>query len=259
LRDESISVEGIRKLMHRPGLSFEIHESIGSTNDRAAALAREAASAGTVVIAGTQTAGKGRQGRQFFSPEGTGVYMSLLLHPESLEHPEKITVTAAVAAAKTIEAISGRPTKIKWVNDVFMDGKKVCGILTEGGQMADGSFWAVLGIGVNLLQPETDFPPELQSIAGAVLENGDNGLRERFIAGVLDEFLNLYENAPEDELYEAYCSRDMFLSTEVYITENGREYPATAAGISRDFSLRVRMADGSIRDIHSGEARARQK
>ena len=247
----------IREQMNHPPFRMEIHESISSTNDRASVLARDGASAGTVVIAGTQTAGRGRQGRTFFSPEGTGVYMSLLLRPDNLEHPERITVTAAVAAAKAIETVSGKSAKIKWVNDVFLDGRKVCGILTEGGQTADGGFWAVLGIGVNLMPPHQTFPEELRNIAGTVLPDETDGLRERFIACMLDEFYALYTRADRRTLYDAYCSRDMLCDREVYITINGEESSAHAEGISPDFGLIVHLPDGSTKTLRSGEARAR--
>ena len=172
--------------------AVEVHASLGSTNDRAKALALSGAPEGSLVVALTQTAGRGQQGRSFYSPAGTGAYMSLVLRPRTLTAPEDVTIAAAVAVARAAEALSARPTQIKWVNDVYLGGKKICGILTEGGAAPDGSPWAVVGIGVNLLPPTGGFPEELRDIAGAVTKERRRGLRSSLCASILRRFMALY-------------------------------------------------------------------
>ncbi len=127
-------------------LKISIHKCVDSTNTLARQAASNGASEGTVVIAGEQTAGKGRLGRSFFSPGDTGLYMSVVLRPKiSAEKAVTVTAAAAVAAAEAIEILSDRQAVIKWVNDVFVDGRKVCGILTE----------ASLGMELGFFQTET--------------------------------------------------------------------------------------------------------
>ena len=247
----------IRAALRVPDVRFELHGTLSSTNDRARALALSGAPEWTVVAAQTQTAGRGRQGRSFFSPSGTGVYMSLLLRPESLLQPERITVAAALAAAEAVEAVSGRQTQIKWVNDVFLSGRKVAGILTEGGASPDGGVWAAVGIGVNLLAPEDGFPDGLDAIAGAALPAGSEAPREALIAEILNRFDAWYARSDTETLHAAYCTRDMLRGREVYITHNGGEMPARAEGIGRDFGLLVRLPDGRALSLTSGEARVR--
>lgn len=247
----------IEKNLRRADIRTEVYGTLTSTNDRARELALSGANANTLVVAVSQTAGRGRQGRSFFSPAGGGIYMSLLLRPESLDKPERITVAAAVAAACALEKISGKETKIKWVNDVFVDGKKVSGILTEGGSSADGRPWAVLGVGVNLSAPEEGFPEELRAIAGAVLPESTTEQRGALIAEIAETFLDIYEDPDENALYDAYCARDLLHGNIVNIIYNNEETEAIALGIDRDFSLRVRLPDGREISLRSGEARAR--
>ena len=125
-----------------------------------------------MVIANEQTAGRGRLSRSFFSPKDTGIYMSLLLRPKnySAKQAVRITTMAAVAMCEAIETVSDEKAEIKWVNDIFVRGEKVCGILTEGSFNLESGLldYAVLGIGINIYQPKDGFPNELSSIAGAV-------------------------------------------------------------------------------------------
>jgi len=134
-------------------------------------VAAGAARDGEIIIAESQTAGRGRYGRKFFSPPGGGVYLSAVLCLEKLPagEPALITALAAVSVCEALEAVTGKSPRIKWVNDIFLDGKKICGILTETvTEPGSGQRFAVVGIGVNLFMPEEGFPEELKGIAGAV-------------------------------------------------------------------------------------------
>ena len=150
-----LSADAIKNEMNRYQDIFHFHilETVDSTNDEAKKIAARQKAEGCVILAECQTRGKGRQGRSFYSPRGTGIYMSLILDPSREQsRPALITTAAAVAVSEAIEEVTGKRTGIKWVNDVFADGKKVCGILTEGafdGQ-SERLKYAVLGIGINV-------------------------------------------------------------------------------------------------------------
>jgi BirA family biotin operon repressor/biotin-[acetyl-CoA-carboxylase] ligase len=135
-----------------------------------------------------QSAGRGRLGRSFYSPGDTGLYMSILLRPAlQPENAVLITCAAAVAVSNAIREVCGEEVQIKWVNDLFLHQKKVCGILTEASFSAqtNGLDYAVCGIGVNVYPPENGFPEELASIAGAVCSAPEEGLRDRLAAAIL--------------------------------------------------------------------------
>ncbi len=145
-------------------------DTVTSTNLVLRDLASQGAPEGTVVIAARQTGGRGRKGRAFFSPEYTGVYVSLLLKPKiAPDDATLITTTAAVAVCEAVESLSDRKAEIKWVNDVFVDGKKICGILTEGSfDMESGQFeYAILGTGITFTRPAAAFRRSLSKSRAA--------------------------------------------------------------------------------------------
>lgn len=250
LSSEKLCAEIAQRL---PGRAFrlETYDLLSSTNDRVRELACGDAPEYTLVAAGGQSSGRGTQGREFFSPADTGVYMSLLLRPAVLENPGRITVTAAVAVSRAVEKLFACRTQIKWVNDVYFAGKKVSGILAEGGIDPQCGAWVALGIGVNLIAPEGGFPESLRERAGALLPNGALASREALMAQILADFVELYENADDELLYEVYCARDMLRGNKVYIMLDGGETEALVLGIDRDFALRVRLPDGSEMPLRS--------
>ena len=164
---DRLSAPGIRKYLKGAcrELPITVVEETQSTNTALRALAEAGAPEGTVYIAQSQTGGRGRMGRSFFSPAGTGLYLSLLLRPTTWEPARAAQLTAAAAAAmcEAIREVTGKEPGIKWVNDLLLDGKKVCGILTEASfSMESGVLeYAVLGLGVNVYPPEGGFPKEL--------------------------------------------------------------------------------------------------
>lgn len=171
-----LSAQGVEKYLTSACRHLELHvlPVTGSTNTLLREKARDGAKEGCTVIAGAQTSGRGRLGRNFYSPPDTGVYLSILLRPLSLAPSEAVAFTtmAAVAACEAIEKVSGRQAQIKWVNDIFMDGKKVSGILTEASlRPKSGKIDSiVLGIGINVYPPENGFPADLGQIAGSVFQ-----------------------------------------------------------------------------------------
>ena len=159
-----------------------------STNDLLRQRAQEGAPEGTVLLALSQSAGRGRSGREFFSPPDTGLYFSVLLRPEPGRNAQSITTMAAAAMCRTLETMGADRPGIKWVNDLFVRGRKVCGILTEGAfSLEEGRLqYAVLGVGLNLYAPAGGFPEPLADIAGPAFDRPLPDLKNRLAA----EFLN---------------------------------------------------------------------
>ena len=256
--DASALEKEIREALRENQLPLEVYASIGSTLDRARELALSGAPEGSLIAAIEQTAGRGRQGRSFFSPAGTGVYMSLVLRPQTLAEPERITVAAAAATARAVETVSGERAEIKWVNDVYLRGKKVSGILTESGFLPDGSPWAALGIGVNLLPPPDGFPAALQNVAGALCADARAAsLRGRLIARLAEDFLALYADWDRESILREYRERNFLRGKTVDIIIGNKERQADVIDVADDFGLRVRFSDGREEVLYSGEVHLR--
>lgn len=257
-----LSREGIARHLRHRELEIRVYQSISSTNTVLKALAAGDAPSALALAAGEQTAGRGRMGRSFYSPANSGLYMSLLLRPElPAAEAVRLTACAAVAAAETIEELSGRAAQIKWVNDVFVGGRKVCGILTEASLDCESGMmhYVVVGIGVNTCVPAGDFPEELHGIAGAVFD-GERipELRCRLAAGILDRLMDYAAKPDDPAIFEAYKKRSFLLGREINILSPGKKpVPAVAVGLDRDYSLLARLDDGSIKKLSSGEVSVR--
>ena len=224
-----------------------VFEEVDSTNAVLKEYARQGAPAFTAVVAAAQSAGRGRGDHAFFSPKGTGVYFSILLRPESGFAPADITATAAVAACDAIEQIAGERPQIKWLNDVYVKGKKVAGILAEA-VATEGGTAVVLGVGVNLLAPKEGFPPEIAARAGAVLEKSrQRFLRERTVVA----FFQCLEKRLRDSshVYAAYRQGLFVLGREVCY----RGERAVVRDVLPDFRLVISMQDGRTLYLDSGE------
>ena len=257
-----LSESGIRQYLtpETQSLDLRVFDSVDSTNLVLRKLANEGAAEGTVVIAAEQTGGRGRKGRNFYSPQGTGVYVSLLLKPKiAPDDATLITTTAAVAVCDAVEALSGETASIKWVNDVFMRGKKVCGILTEGSfAMESGQFeYAILGTGINVFSPEGGFPQEIREIAGSVLLSPAADAKNRMIAEYLNRFLPLYRTLGSAETNADYRRRSFVLGKMVNVLAADQSTPARAIDVDDHCRLIVEYADGSRAALSSGEISVR--
>ncbi len=255
-----LTAAGISACLETEGIRLTALESVDSTNTYLRALAENGAPEKTVVAAAEQTAGRGRSGKRFLSPAGTGLYMSILLRPKlTMADSLLITTAAAVAAARAIETVTGRGTQIKWVNDVYVDGKKVCGILTEGALDLEsgGLRYAILGIGVNICAPAGGFAPEIRDIAGALLPDGAAECRAPLAAAMIDNFFALYPRLAEKTFFDEYASRSLLDGKPIEVLRGNTRIPATALGIDRDFRLRVVYADGEEEALAAGEVSTR--
>lgn len=232
-------------------------DTVDSTNEIAKKLVTNGCDEGVVVCALKQTAGKGRLGRTFLSEKG-GAYFSIVLKPQiKPEDTLFITVAAAVSVAQAIEAISGKKCEIKWVNDIYINSKKVCGILTEGGFSTDGKLeYAILGVGINLFAPRDGFPQELP-LADSVFSRKSKILQkkrkiEQMIAGFLTDFFEFYENLSEKEFVTEYQRRSFLTGKDITYTKDGATYKATVIGVDDDARLVV-SHDGKTDVLSHGE------
>ncbi len=245
-------------------LDIRVYPSVGSTNDVLKEAALAGAKEGTVVTAEKQTAGKGRSGRRFFSPEKSGIYMSILLRPSfAAETASLLTTAAAAATALAVEEVCGKSPGIKWVNDLFLDGRKICGILTEAAMSVEnnGLEYVIVGIGLNIDRPDGDFPDEIREIAGAVYSRHEAGteVRNRLIASILDHFFEYYRHMDERAFAEVYRERLFFLGDTIEILCPEGIEEAVAVDITDDCYLIVEDRFGRRKELCSGEIRIKVK
>ena len=234
-----ISVEGIAPFLSNSKFSKNIYvfEILESTNNTAKEMARDGAVHGTVVLANAQTAGRGQFGKAFFSPLGSGIYMSIILRPEAISggcckgSPDEpgstieciddckkksntdpqalVTILAAVRVCEAIEDLTGKSPKTKWVNDIYLNNKKICGILTESAveHNSGSADWTVIGIGINFDTPQEAFPEELRPVAGSLFAERSEVDGNRLIAEIMNLLLSPTELYDDEALINKYLSR----------------------------------------------------
>jgi len=260
-----ISAQGIKTFLsdENKNIRIEVHEKIDSTNNEAKRLIISETVDKMLIVANEQTGGRGRLGRKFYSPADSGIYMSLIYHvPGGVKNPMLITMAAAVAVSRTIEKLTDVHTGIKWVNDIFVGERKVCGILTEAvSDLETGRLEnVVVGIGINV--KAENFPEELRNIADTL--NVEKVTRNQIIAGVLTELLKLYDSFDSNDFMPEYIEHNIVVGRRVRYE---RPNPAgdtdsdnkdnivigTVEEVCKDGSLRVKSDDGIESCIFTGE------
>lgn len=270
-----LSAAYIEQKLEKAGvtLKVQVEKKVDSTNNVLKQYIADGEKGDMVLMAEEQSAGRGRRGRSFYSPEGTGIYMSLLLHPDATpEEGTMLTTLAAVAAAKAIEEVAGEEAQIKWVNDIWMHGKKISGILTEGSaSLEEGKLeYVIVGIGINIYEPEGGFPEEIKDVAGAVFTSHvqRENLRNRLAVQFIVHFMEYFRTFPARDYLEEYRKRCFVIGKRVrIITPQGtpalqlekpggekadREY-AQVLDIDDACHLKVQYDDGTIEFLSSGE------
>ncbi|WP_026560184.1 biotin--[acetyl-CoA-carboxylase] ligase [Bacillus sp. J37] len=243
-----------RKMGHH--VHFE--ETVTSTQKIAQTLANEGAEEGTIVVAEQQTNGRGRMARQWYSPSGTGIWMSLIIRPNiAVQATPQLTLLTAVAIVQAIEEITPLKPDIKWPNDILINGKKLVGILTELQAEADRVHSIIIGTGINVNQSITDFPEELHHVATSIhLETNKQWDRAQLIQEILLKFENLYS------LYLAQGFRPIKLLWEGYAVSLQKPITARtingtvegkAIGINDAGVLLIQTSDGSVKQIYSAD------
>lgn len=235
-------------------------DEVSSTN----LVAKEMASyekEGTVVIAKRQLNGRGRMGRTFSSNSEGGLYMSIILKPTNVVESTNITVLCAVAVYEAILEACGKESSIKWVNDIFLNNKKICGILTEGAINIENSMldYAVCGIGINLSLPKGGFSEELKNIAGSIYERDiPCGYKAKLCATIINKFFKYYNRINEKEYMKIYREKSNIIGEEVTVTFGNDIIEGKAIDIDENAKLIVKTKDGGILKFSSGEARVRK-
>ena len=245
-----ISLALLRELLPS-GVHPLVFNSLPSTNTYLREHAGSGMPENTLIVAASQTSGRGRFGREFFSPPDTGVYFSILLRivPER-DTTAFITVAAALASAEACDAVFCVPTEIKWVNDVLVNGQKAVGILAEA--FSDGDNFVILGIGANIVPPAAGFPPELSG-AGAFTDSAQSGSRERFVSEAITRLLGYLERSDSVSIVSAYRDRVKMTGKEVVVTKGAERFAATVVGIDDDACLIVSRSDGETEHLSYGE------
>lgn len=239
-------------------LYIQVEKVLDSTNTRLKQMVTEGETRDMVLLAEEQTGGRGRFGRVFFSPQGTGLYMSFLLHPQlHYSEGELLTTAAAVAVAKALEKISGEEAQIKWVNDIWVGGRKVSGILTEAStSLESGQLeYAIIGIGINVKEPVDGFPEELKDIARSVFPNTikKENLRNQLAGEIINQFMAYYKEIRKKEFFKEYKERSFVIGKEISVLRAGTKRKARALAIDDHCHLKVQYEDGAIEDLSSGE------
>lgn len=257
---DKVSSQGISKYLTKD-LEVEVYDEVGSTNNMLKERASQGAKEGLVIVANSQTGGKGRLGRSFYSPLDTGVYISVLLRPQNIEPQKalKITTMAAVAACKAVETVTDKKALIKWVNDIFVDGLKVAGILTEASlSMETGNLeYAVLGIGFNVYEPNGGFPEEIKGIAGAILDETVPDAKNRLASEFLNRFKDIYDNMDTSNYDIEYKKRSFVIGKKVNVISPADTKKATVLDITSDCALIVEYEDGTEGTLSTGEVSIR--
>lgn len=240
--------------------SFDVtfFESIGSTNDYAKTLAQNGAKENSVVVADSQQKGRGRLDRSFLSLAGKGVYLSLILRPGFfVSEVNSVTLLAAMAVYDTILDITGVKTAIKWPNDIYLNGKKICGILTESTLKADATCdYVIVGIGVNILHGTDDFPDDLRDIATSLFsETGIRCDRAEFTATLLKNFSKYYKNFPQNksEMLCEYSKRLFMIDEKIRVIGLDDSYEAILKGVDGNGYLIVLDDNGDEKKVIGGE------
>lgn len=233
-----------------------IKDSIYSTNLEGRNYLINNPKHGTVIIANEQTNGKGRKGRSFFSPKNTGIYMSIILKPETLllENSLKITIAAAVAISNAIDKLCNKKTQIKWVNDIFFNNKKICGILTEAiTDFESGSIEnIILGIGINF--NTLNFPKDISNIAGSIfLEELTPINRNQLISKIINNIMDVIENLDNPEIIQSYRNKSFLIGRDIVYYEKNNAIKSVVIDIDDNGYLVVQDLNKIIKVLKTGE------
>lgn len=262
-QSDILSAQSIKPFLNDKTNQCEIlvFDTIDSTNKYAKKLAQDGAKEGTIIISEHQSEGKGRLGRSFYSPSGTGIYMSIILRPKmSAEHALLITTSTAVAVSKAIEENCYLDTQIKWVNDIYSDGKKLCGILTEASLDFEtgGLEYAIVGIGINVSTSENSFPEEIKNIATSIYPHSSRrSIRSKIIATIINNIFDYKDKLGCIEILNEYKSRSFLIGKEINIIKGETQTPAVAIDIDDKAQLIARLENGQIVALNAGEVSVR--
>lgn len=237
-------------------LKLFVFEQIDSTNNEAKRMIANGFNDIGLIVSNEQLNGRGRLGRDFYSPKNTGIYMSFIFHPDvNISNAVSVTTATSVAVVRAIERLTDIKPQIKWVNDVYLNDKKICGILTEAVTDFETGFThsVVIGIGINITTEK--FPAEIADTAASLNFSGLS--RNRMIAAVADEMLKVCGSFTDRSYIEDYRSHSLIIGKAIDYYKNNEKYSGVAENIDDEGGLVVRREDGSTEILHSGEITVR--
>lgn len=256
-KDDKLSEEGIRKGLREElkDIDIIVYDEIDSTNTEAKRrLYSSDVKDFTVIVSDMQKGGRGRTGKSFASPKGSGVYFSIILHPKDFydfSYFDLTTVKAAVAVVEGIKEATGKVAQIKWVNDLFINGRKICGILSE----LDADFESrsvksvIVGIGINVNEPKDDSFKDLKDIAGYI---GTDVIRNEILSSILNAFYENNYEKKDKEIIEFYKTHSLVIGKDLTFELNGKKYTAKGVDINDKGNLIVDTGEKRI-TLSSGE------
>ncbi len=241
--------EQLSRIPGGEGIAISVFEELDSTNTEAKRRVSEGVRSPGLIVAHRQTAGRGRMGRSFFSPAATGAYFTLYWSTESsMEEAVTVTGAASVAVMRAIRRLTGKTPDIKWVNDLYLDGRKLAGILAES-VLTEAGATLILGIGINLTTSE--FPEELQEIAGSL--GAEELSVPTLIAAVVEELMPFIKEPSDHSWLEDYRKHSCVLGREITWIREGESYRGVAEGIDESGALLVRDREGKRQRLFTGE------
>jgi len=249
--DDHLSASAISRFLEIP-IPVYVMDTVDSVLNEAKRRYADSSGEPFLVVSDSQTTGRGRRGRPFYSPKGAGIYLALAMPMRfTMREAPTITAYAAVCVCKAIEALAGKQGRIKWVNDVFLDGKKICGILTEAStSLESGVIEAVfIGIGINVNPCEV--PEALRDVIGFV--NPGKPIRNQLAAEITNSLFQFTQNQPT--FLDDYRARSLSIGSRVRCTVGNKTFLATGTGIDSMGGLIVQTDKGETRTLHSGEAK----
>ena len=257
-KNEALSADKIKENMSEASrkLELSVYSSIDSTNNQAKRMTADGFRGDALIVANEQTKGRGRLGREFYSPKNTGVYMTFLFSTNiKLSSAVSVTTATAVAVVRAIESLTKVKPMIKWVNDVYIGNKKACGILTEAvTDFETGSVQSIIiGIGINISTEE--FPEELSNTATSLNINGLS--RNKLIAAVSNELLEIRSNLSNKSYIKTYRDHSLIIGKSIDFYRNNIKYNAVAVDIDGDGGLIVKLPNGRTEVLSSGEVTVR--
>lgn len=253
--NDKLSAEGIKVyLKDKDEYNIFVFDTVNSTNIEAKKLGIEGYKNKTIVVSDEQSNGRGRFGRTFVSPKGKGIYLSLIIKPENMNISDVSfsTILTVVGVFRALNKLTKQNIKIKWVNDLYIDNKKVSGILTELiSDVESGNIdFIVSGIGININASTDDFPDELKDIVSSI--KLENITRNELIAKITNEIYSIFLNFDKKEIIKEYKNNQLLLGKFIHYEKNGEHKEGTVIDINQDGCLVVEV-DNKIEELNSGE------
>ncbi len=256
-----LDIKNIKEMLQNKNINVFLKQQTVSTNNDAKAMFIEEPSDSILLLANSQTGGRGRNGKSFFSPEN-GIYMSFCFAPKlKAQDATYLTAAAAVAVCEGLRQCCKIDAKIKWVNDIYVGKKKLCGILTEASTDFESGYLQYVAIGIGINVEAKDFPKELSEIATSIsIETNDNyPTRNEMIAAIINNLVSLTSQKKPSDIIEKYRSLSLVCGRDVYVIKGEQTKQGMAVSIQPNGGLLVKYQDGTLETLTYGEVSLKTK